>query len=524
MALLVLLACVSPMPVAEAAAASTAPSLVILVVLDQYALSLHEEMRGSYTAGLARFDGPRSWVGVGRYPYACTWTGPGHATLATGRLPSEHGIASNRWYEGTSTSVVDAGTPAQFLAATPPIRTTADAVIDAGGRAVSLSMKERGARFLGGAHPTLSAWLGSDHTLILDGAADAKAAFGTDLSGPPASWSWPLRASVTGLRGVDDSSWEPAGTGSVTFPHAASGELGPLYTPTAGTWLVKQAGRAVAGLALGARDRPDLLTLSFSEVDYVGHRFTPESWEAQDDLLDLDRDLGELFTSLDARKGADGRPLRYAVVLTADHGVLPTPARMMSGWDLAKRAEDALGAAGIAGRVTWLDPGLTLTGVAPDRYAEAVTLISAAAKATDGVGIVVPGSGPLAVETPYRAEIDACRVPGRSADVLVWPRWGVGWMDEDHAERGSRPTHPPTPQATGHGTPYAYDREVPILAFGAGVRARERPSGTGDQTDTWFDTRRVAPTLACLAGVPGDGDLSASPLPIPTATCPVAKR
>ena len=157
--LFTLLACAPSIPSAGAAHSDPSPTLVVLVVLDQYALSLHEEMRGSYTAGLARFEGAGAWIGTGRYPYACTWTGPGHATLATGRLPSEHGIAANRWYEADAPAVVDAHGPEQFVGTTPPTQTTADAVVAHGGRAVSLSIKERGARFLGGARPTLTAWL-----------------------------------------------------------------------------------------------------------------------------------------------------------------------------------------------------------------------------------------------------------------------------------------------------------------------------------------------------------------------------
>ncbi len=514
MLLLALTGCLPTLPVAEAAHEQPGPSLVVLVVLDQYALSLHEEMRGSYTAGLGRFEGDSAWIGTGRYPYACTWTGPGHATLATGRLPAEHGVAANRWYQDDAPAVVDAHGPEQFLAANPPISTTADAVVAQGGRAVALSMKERGARFLGGSHPTLTGWLGPDDALEVGGEPSAQASFGVDRSGPPASWTWSLFTPRADLRGADVSAWEPRGVGSITFPHSAPGDLGPLYAPTAGTWLTALATRAVGTLGLGSHERPDLLTLSFSEVDYVGHRFTPESWEAQDNLRVLDRDLGALFATLDSRYGPDGKPLRYAVLLTADHGVLPTPAAMMSGWDVAERAEAALSAAGIPGAVTWLDPGLTLTGVAASRHDEAVRVVMDAARSADNVGIVAPGSGPIAASTPYRDEIDHCRVAGRAADVLVWPRWGVGVMDEDHVDRGARPTHPPNIEATGHGTPYAYDREVPILAFGAGISAHPRPGAGDDQTAAYYDMRRIAPTLASLADVPGVGDLAGAPLPL----------
>jgi hypothetical protein len=273
---------------------------------------------------------------------------------------------------------------------------------------------------------------------------------------------------------------------------------------------VETAALTVERLELGADGSPDLLTISFSEVDYVGHRYTPESWEAQDNLLWLDRDLGTLFTRLDALG------IAWAAVLTADHGVLPTPAALLSGWDVAEHIDGALAAAGIAGSATWLNPGIWLAGVPDSRRSDALSIALATARDIDGVGIAVPGAGPIDPSTPFREQIAACRAPGRTAEVLLWPRWGVAWLDEAHVPRGARPTAPPEPMATDHGTPYAYDREVPILAFGAGVTAT---ATTADRTETFYDMRRVAPTVACLVGVVPAGGLDALPV-AKTLRCP----
>jgi len=526
MLLLTLLAC-TPVPAVAASRAPTrdTPTLVVLVVLDQYALSLHEEMRGSYTAGLARFEGEGAWAGQGRYPYGCTWTAPGHATLATGRLPSEHGIAANRWYEPGSPLVQDAHGPEQLFPGPDgrPTLTVADAVQAAGGRTVALSIKERGARFLGGSSPTLTVSLAKDGKVDVRGAKADE--LRPQLTPPDKDYTWTLFPGASTPRGVDGSGWEPAGSGERVFPHVVPGALDVLFTPAAGTWLAHTAGQVAEALKLGGGTRPDLLTVSFSEVDYVGHRYTPESWEAQDNLRWLDRDLGALFQQLDDTKGADGAPLRWAAVLTADHGVLPTPAAMLSGWDIADDIEAAWASAGVPGRITWLDPGMYFEGVPAEKRADALRIATEVARRVDGVGMVVPGDGPLEPTTPYRRELEACRATGRVGDLLIWPRWGVGWMDEDHVDRGGHAQKPPTPQATGHGTPYAYDREVPILAFGAGVRSAPRASPLGDRgeasddSETLYDTRRIAPTLACLADVAPVGDLAGSPLPLVAGSC-----
>jgi hypothetical protein len=102
-------------------------------------------------------------------------------------------------------------------------------------------------------------------------------------------------------------------------------------SPYADTYLTRLAESAVDKLELGKRAAIDFLGVSYSSVDYVGHAFGPRSWEIQDVLARLDRDLAELFAHLDQKVGKGN----YVVAFSADHGVVPIPE------DLQKSGMDA---------------------------------------------------------------------------------------------------------------------------------------------------------------------------------------
>src|SRR4029077_10919722 len=92
-------------------------------------------------------------------------------------------------------------------------------------------------------------------------------------------------------------------------------------SPYADTYLTKLAELSVDQLGLGKSGGTDFLGVSYSSPDYVGHSYGPRSWEIQDILFRLDRDLGELFAHLDDEVGRG----KYVVALSADHGVVPVP-------------------------------------------------------------------------------------------------------------------------------------------------------------------------------------------------------
>ena len=255
---------------------------------------------------------------------------------------------------------------------------------------------------------------------------------------------------------------------------------------------------AVDQLGLGKSGGTDFLGVSYSSVDYVGHAFGPRSWEIQDILIRLDKDLDELFKHLDAKVGRGN----YVVAFSADHGAVPTPEDMQkTGADagvlhvpeISEKIEKALEPfnytkpvlARVASTEVYFSPG-TYDRLKSDPAAMRAVL--------DGIRSV-PGVAEVyraeevqdrpATQSPIRRAEAASYFPGRSGDLLIAPKpyYLVAW------------SAPGTPRdfGTGHGTPYYYDQHVPVLLMGWGIEHGEY-FGRVTPAD-------IAPTLAVLCGV-----------------------
>ncbi|MEX2272577.1 MAG: alkaline phosphatase family protein [Vicinamibacterales bacterium] len=247
---------------------------------------------------------------------------------------------------------------------------------------------------------------------------------------------------------------------------------------------------ATRSLELGRRDTTDFLAVSFSSLDSVGHAFGPRSHEVQDALARIDRAIGRLLAMLDERVGRGN----YVVAMSADHGVAPIPEQMAQGGasagrmlstEVVKTINDAL--------ATRFGPGAYVSSVsytdvyfAPGVYAR-VRADPVAWHNVEGALAAMPGiarvlrSEEIAATTPTDdAVLRAARLsyfPGRSGDLVLVPR--PYWILSS--------------AAATHGTHYAYDARVPVIFYGAGVRA-------GRYWDR-ASPADVAPTLAALSGI-----------------------
>ena len=223
------------------------------------------------------------------------------------------------------------------------------------GRVVSLSYKDRGAVFLGGRKPDACYWIDEatgeavtstyyrnrleDWVEDFNKAKLADRYFGKD-------WTR-LRPDLDYEKysGPDDQRGESFGYSGIsqgrTFPHPMDGGLkqpGKAYydalyaSPFGNEVLLDLVKRAVDAEKLGAHDTPDLLCVSFSSTDPVGHAWGPDSQEVMDGILRADLIVKGLLDDLDAKVGKG----RYVVVLSADHGICPLPEVSM------KRGRDAL--------------------------------------------------------------------------------------------------------------------------------------------------------------------------------------
>ena len=361
------------LPTAATAEANKAPPpvrLAVLVVFDQLRgdyLQRWDELYGE--DGFHRLEREGVWFQNCHYPYAGTVTGAGHASLATGTSGDKHGIIYNDWYDRTEGENVycaghmrylrvppapkkepaeketktekqrGGGTPERMLAPT-----LGDALKDAtGGRAkvVALSLKDRSSCLPGGKQPDACYWFDTADGVFVtstyyrdavhpwvaeyNATKPADAYFGKE-------WTR-LRPNLDYEKysGPDDVAAEDVGYGQGrTFPHPMDGGLkkpGKKYydafytSPYGNEVLLGLVKRAIDAEKLGTHDDPDLLCLSFSSNDPIGHNWGPDSQEVLDMTLRTDLILKELLTYLDAKVGKG----KYILALSADHGVCPLP-------------------------------------------------------------------------------------------------------------------------------------------------------------------------------------------------------
>jgi predicted AlkP superfamily pyrophosphatase or phosphodiesterase len=252
------------------------------------------------------------------------------------------------------------------------------------------------------------------------------------------------------------------------------------------------ASALVDELQLGRRETTDLLAISFSPLDLLGHDFGPDSREAEDLLLRLDADIGGLLRQLDTALGRDG----YAVALTSDHGTASIPEQSGGGRiaseDVLQLVEQTLagrwGVSGGAPYVAWVGPGsiyfaegvferLKTDAAAFEEVAAALESVPGVERVLSSDALAAPDSDP---DRHVRAAL-AGYLAGRSGDLFLVAR--RNWIFELRSEN----------DATNHGTSHEYDRRVPLVLRGHRFRPG-RYRGTVSPAD-------IAPTLAFITGI-----------------------
>jgi len=517
--------------VAEKTAAAARPKLVVLLVVDQMRADYVDKFRGQWTGGLKRLLTEGAWFRTAAYPYAATETCVGHATISTGAFPASHGMVANAWwdreqqkmttctadpnvtntaYAGGTTKGGDSAWRMQLPSFAEELKFQTDGAT----RVVTFSIKARSALIMAGHKADAATWMDNSGALVTStgyGPAPFIEEFAkknpiTQDYGKTWSLSLPRKSylydeTAIGARAPDG--W------TTTFPHPLRGKGGSSEpdaafaeqwgtSPFADTYLTKLAEAALDSLRLGKGAGTDFLGVSYSSVDYVGHAFGPRSWEIQDILVRLDKDLGELFAYLDKKVGAGN----YVTALSADHGVAPIPSDMqatglatgvLSLPELQERIEKALepfnytrpAVARIAGNEVYFSEGI-YSRLKTDPAA--IKAVLDAISSMPGVAVAYRaedlGNGTTPIAAARRAAV-LSYFPGRSGDLFVLqkPYWLIeGSPDGKKAHTG-----------TGHGTPYYYDQRVPVFLMGFGIQPGEyfEPITPAD----------IAPTFATLTGV-----------------------
>ncbi len=508
---------------------SSAPRLVVFIVLDQLPYDFMPRFRQHFGSdGFVRLMNNGALFTNVVFAHANTSTGPGHAVLSTGAYGRVNGIVGNSWWDNlagrtvycvadTTTTIIGGQGQGRSPANLQTLTFGDQLRISTGfqGKVISLSNKDRAAILLGGKYANAALWM-------RDSAFVTSSYYGTDLP----AWARRFNASgiVNGFFGrvwkrslplsaframdKDDAPYEDGGNGmGTTFPHRITGSDTTRRTPSYYSALLTSpyGSEALAGLAreavrgekLGQRGVTDLLCVSFSSADYVGHAFGPHSWEILEMLVQMDRIIGEFLRFLDREVGL----AHCLITLSSDHGVSPVPGYLASasGRDIMRRLSGAAVIAACESSLTatygappggtpWIDAKYN-NSVTFSRTAlagrdigveQAALLITRVLKGFDGVAAaytreemehLVPFTS---LET--RAKNSYSRT--RSGDVMFF--FTPLRSDAGHDEGAS------------HGRPYEFDAHVPLLFMGPGVR-RGVYAAEASPAD-------IAPTLSALTG------------------------
>jgi len=509
----------------------------VVVVVDQLRGDFLYRFGGALgQEGLWRLAREGVWFRNCHYGHAHTVTGPGHATISTGARPAGHGIASNEWYDRKTSAKVNCvsdssstvvGTAGETGNASP-VQLTATTfsdewVLATGGRAraFGISGKDRGA-ILPVGRTGKAFWFSTGSGRMITSSYFYREmpawAAGFSRSKPAEryfkkSWERATRDDDGVTVGADDRSFEKDINGmGRTFPHPLGKDLekpeGKFYDQVQASIYGDQIVmdftlEALRAEQIGRRGVLDILSISLSSNDAVGHNFGPDSVEAKEVLFGVDRQVARLLTQLDKDIGAG----RYLLVFTADHGVAFSPEVLSSRgfstnrWDSAevlKRINRTLNfgiryldwSLGFSGPGYFFDPDALRFGGRPP--AELESMVAGVIRETSGVSEVFCRSDILAgrmPETEIARRVSAAFHPTRSPDVYV-----VGnayWLEGTGT--------------ASHGTPYNYDSHVPLLFFGAGLPHAEvlRP----------VDVTDIAPTVSALLRTSFPSASVGTPLP-----------
>jgi len=520
------------------------PDLVVVISIDQFPYYYIQRFEKYFGAdGFNRVLKHGANFTQSRYPYAVTYTGPGHAAIGTGHVPADSGIVANNWYDRTTGAVAYCVDDARAKgSAFSPLNLDSDSLGDrlqeryGKSKVYGISLKDRAAILMAGRKANAAYWfdakvpgfVSSSYYRFDKPLLDAFNATVPPFVATHTAWEQSSYIPSADLANVTHDlpkllQWksDPKHLGK-EFPHKITDADSLTYTPYGNQLVLQFAERLIDAEALGTADgNPDLVFVSLSSPDYLGHAFGPDSFEAADTVVRTDRDLEAFFHDLDAKFGN-----RWTFAITADHGVQSIP-------------EVAKDMGKVAGRVYMRNPdkktAKTFADLVPQRNAlekamakklgvkvsDATPIQKAfiayfdepafylnwtrvrelkldgervkrvlrdALMDVDGVSAAFtnselmmtnPAPSPLesAVRLSFRAD--------RSGDVLLTLKPGYIW------------NYSMPPAGTTHGQPVEADQHVPTMLWGNGINA-------GSYDDTVAPTF-LAKTLGHLLGVDAGG-------------------
>ncbi|MBX9685611.1 MAG: alkaline phosphatase family protein [Candidatus Obscuribacterales bacterium] len=502
--LVLLLTPILEQPVAAQLPLSAQPKLILFLVVDQFSFDYLNRFNERFGAGGFRYlmDNGANFTNC-RYKHATTHTAVGHSIMSTGAYPWSTGVVANTWYSKRKEKEIEAveDDTVQLVGGNGPgasCRSMAGSSLgdemrlatNGKSKVFTCSLKDRAALFLAGrmangaywfdtrtGHFVSSSQFGSTMPGWVNAFNDRRVA---DSSfGKP--WQRLLPENLYNASTKDDYTYERAipGDGRV-FPHVISGGASspsePFYqafrmTPFSNQMLADFAKEAIEKENLGARDATDMLGISFSASDFLGHSFGPNSQEIEDLFLRLDQTLASFFQYLDQKIGLD----KCMVVLCSDHGCMPIPEFLRDkGLDAGRidsKAMMSLMEAGLdqkLGADDWIasfqPPNLYFNrntiSKQKVRKQDVEDIAAQTAESVPGVGDVYTAFQFYMNQMPPSPHLDFAKrsyFTSRSGDLFILPKPGYIFSSE--------------PNGTGHGSQFRYDSQVPLIIMGPGIKA-----------------------------------------------------
>ncbi|WP_294200080.1 alkaline phosphatase family protein [uncultured Sphingomonas sp.] len=496
-----------------------APKLIVAISVDQFSADLFAQYRNHFTGGMARLLTGAVFPS-GYQSHAATETCPGHSTILTGYRPAHTGIIANNWVDqsvGRADKIVycseDERVPGKshtdYVVSDMHLKVptlgermkTADPRV----RTVSVAGKDRAAVMMGG-HKMDEIWWWDGKTYVsyagraVPPVVERTRKAVADLIAKPQA-PLPLPGFCKPLDREITVGGQTLGTGR--FQRAAGDLAAFRVSPASDAAVLAMAAGFVQDMKLGQGPQTDILSVGLSATDYIGHALGTQGTEMCIQMAELDRSLAGFFEVLDAT-GVD-----YEVMLTADHGAHDMTERqqiraMPMESHVSLEADTKIMSAAVAKQLGLPDSPPVLMSAESDVYInralppatrakvlaeakrryEAQPQVAAALTREEIAATPWPKTPPETWTLKERAR--SSYDPERSGDLLVLLRSGVTTIEEP------RPGYVET-----HGSPWDYDRRVPILFWRKGMTGFEQPLSV--------ETVDIAPTLAATIGLPIPG-------------------
>jgi arylsulfatase A-like enzyme len=476
------------------AAAPRKPKLVVAIVIDQFRYDYLTRFRTEYHAGFDRLLTQGAVFTNARYIHFPTVTAVGHSTFLSGATPSVSGIVGNDWFDREEgkhvTSVSDSHTkllggsgegasPHRLL-----VSTVGDELkmADRRSRVIGVSLKDRAAILPAGHMANGAYWFD-----LKSGNFVSSTYYFDDLPG----WVKDFNSTHPGekYRGI---TWLTHKLPDDPVKLYGDNNESPLEASPYGNELVEMfAERALQAEQLGKHEAPDVLAVSFSSNDKVGHNYGTYSPEEHDVTVKTDAILDRLFQAIDRQVGMDN----VIVVLTGDHGVAPSAAEdaanhMPGGRIPGNTVRNAVQAALAKqfGEGEWVSGSWDLSlylnqELIAAKKLDRAAVDRAAAEAAMNVGHIL--------RAYTREQLQDAAVPGDEVSRRV--------MNGFNPRRSADVAFIPEPYWTvsnsvaTHGTPFGYDAHVPVIFMGAGIHAGRYNAAVA--------VNDIAPTLATILEV-----------------------